>query len=233
MQDTGRATRLSDETLSELRARARREAGRFIDPRLLPGLSAKAARAYPEWVSAVIGHQIHDVRRVSWPELVLLGLACDAEPEPPVPARVLAERERAASEERRRANWLEEKRQEWAALRAALPVKVSVAYNYSGPHHYEFHLSGANHIIVREPLHVGRLRRDADRSLCWTPSRAKHLLFDHLDTLDERIPNCKACLATAARIAQPRRSAEVDKNACTSAPSGRDIPPERHRLAKM
>lgn len=204
MPDTDRATHLSDETLSELRARARREAGPFVDPRLLPALTAKTVRAYPEWVSAVLGRQVHDVRRVSWAELVLLGLAYDLEPEPPVPARVLAERERLAQKERQHAEWLEQKHKEWAALRASLPVKVSVAYNYSGPHHYEFHLSGANHIIVREPLLVGRLRRDADRSLCWTPSRAKHLLFAHLDDPADRarVPNCKACLRIAARIAQ-------------------------------
>lgn len=211
MSDADRATHLSDETLSELRARARREAGPFVDPRLLPGLSAKAARAYPEWVSAVLGRQVHDVRRVSWAELVLLGLACDAEPEPPVPARLLAERERAASEERRRAEHLRGQADAWAALRVSLPVKVSVAYNYSGPHHYEFHLSGANHIILREPLSSGRLRRDAGRSLCWTPSRAKHLLFAHLDDPADlnRVPNCKACLKIAARIAQPSEVVEA------------------------
>lgn len=213
MHDTDRATRLPDDTLAELRARARREAGPFVDPRLLPGLQAKTARAYPEWVSAILGRQVHDVRRVSWAELVLLGMASDAEPEPPVPARVLAAREQIAIEERQRAGWLEEKRREWATLRASLPVKVSVAYNYSGPHHYEFHLSGANHIILREPLLVGRLRRDAHRSLCWTPSRAKHLLFAHIDDPADRarVPNCKACLRVAVRIAQSGH-AEADSS---------------------
>lgn len=204
MADADRATRLSDATLVELRDRSRREAGPFVDPRLLAVLEGKLVRAYPEWVSAVLGRQVHDVRRVSWPELVLIGLACDAESDPPVPPRVLAERERAASEARRCAERRQERVDAWATLRAALPVRVSVAYNYSGPHHYEFHVSGAEHIIVREPLHIGRLRRDADRSLCWTTSRAPRLMFDLSGAPDEtRIPTCKACLSIAERITQP------------------------------
>lgn len=165
-------------------------------------LEHKLAGAYPEWMSAVLGRPVNGRRRLSWTELVLLGLARDVESEPPVPARVLAECERAALEERRRAEHLQQQVDAWASLRARLPVWVSVAYNGSGRHHYELHVSGAQHIIVREPLHFGRIHRDANRSLCWTPSRAKHLLFENLDIPSDRIPTCKACLRTAERIAQ-------------------------------
>lgn len=202
--DEPRATTLSDETLAQLRDRARRKAGPFVDPRLLPQLERKLAGAYPEWMSAVVGRPVSSWRRVGWAELVLLGLACDAEPEPPVPPRLLAERERAAIDERRRADHVQQQVDAWASLRAALPVRVSVAYNGSGRHHYASHVSGAQHIIVQEPLHAGRIHRDADRSLCWTRSRAKHLLFENLDIPNDRIPTCKACLRTAKQIAQPR-----------------------------
>ncbi|RAS59399.1 hypothetical protein C8D87_11411 [Lentzea atacamensis] len=203
------ATNLSDAVLAGLRERARREAGPFIDPVVLRQLEGKLARAHPEWLSAVIGRPVHGWRSLGWTELVLLGLARDAEPDPPVPPRVLAEREREALQERCRAERLEQQAEAWASLRAALPVRVSVAYNGSGRHHYAAYVSGAEHIVVREPLRTGRLRRDANRSLCWTPSRAPHLLFENLDIPNDRIPTCKACLRTAERIAHPHPAGQT------------------------
>lgn len=139
----------------------------------------------------MIGRRVHGWRRLGWGELVLLGRARDAEPEPPVPVRVLAAREQDALEDRRRADRPQQQVDAWASLRAKLPVRVSVAYNGSGRHHYAAYVSAAGHIVVREPLRAGRGRRDADRSLCWTPSRAPSLLFENLDIPNDRVPTCK------------------------------------------
>lgn len=195
-----RATTLTDGDLAELRDRAGREATGFIDParlnRVEHFISGRCA-----WAQAVTGRPSFTSRTMTERELALLDLAAEAEPQPPTPAPkpVKASPRESAWEARQLAA-----AREWETLRAALPVPVIVAYNYSGPHHYEFHTSGADHILVQGPVDVGRLHRTAGQALCETPSRARHLLFDSTTTQDSvsRVPTCKACLRVAGRIAE-------------------------------
>ncbi|AUI58427.1 hypothetical protein [Amycolatopsis sp. BJA-103] len=66
-------------------------------------------------------------------------------------------------------------------------MTVSVAYNYSGPRHLETYLSDAEHSIVRAPLHAeAPAPRRRTLALCWTPARARHLLFPRLSSSSVR-----------------------------------------------
>lgn len=89
---------------------------------------------------------------------------------------------------------------EWRLLCEALPVPVMVAYNYSGGLHLESYTSGADHIIVCEPVTVGRFSRLAGNALCTTESTARRQDFSAPDEPDRRRPTCKACLRRAARL---------------------------------
>lgn len=191
------ATRLTADQLAEMRESAGKQASPFIDPAQL-GRVERFVACRHEWATAILGKPFR-LRAITNRELVLLDLAAHTEPAPPEP-RPPASHEpgRPPAEPAARCA---AGAHEWARIAAAFPVRVSVAYNYSGPNHYESHVSGAEHIIVREPLHQGRLHRAADCPLCWTPSRAKHLLFDLADpTNRDRVPSCKRCLRTAYHI---------------------------------
>jgi hypothetical protein len=208
------ATALSVEQLAALVQQARAipfATGSIVDPVRLRHLQGWWSHELTEWAEAVLGRAIPHVWRLSWFELVVLDLAHDAEPSPPPPPKLTAQRaiRQAADDVRHRKDAAAARavRDEWLALATALPVKVAVAYNYSGPLHFESYQSGAVHIILREPLRIGRLYRGAHQALCETPSRAKHLLFahDHDDPAD-RCPTCQACLRTAYRITGRTRS---------------------------
>jgi hypothetical protein len=69
--------------------------------------------------------------------------------------------------------------------------------------HLDGYEQGADHIVTMEPLHVGRVTREARRPLCWTPSRAHELRHVQAngEEKEDRVPTCKACLRTAERIA--------------------------------
>jgi hypothetical protein len=198
------ATRLTDAQLAELRDRARRVAGSFVDPAQLTRVAGFVAGRHA-WASAVLGKPLN-IRALTNTELAMLDLAAEAEADPPAEPRSPAPWEAGyqptnselAKRARRRAQ-----DEEWRRLAAALPVAVRIAYNYSGPHHYEGHVSGAEHIIVRAALDAGRLQRAADQSLCETPSRTRSLWFDVFDEARDpvRIPTCKACLRFAYRLA--------------------------------
>lgn len=207
---TPRATNLTPAELDDLRERARREAGPFANPAI-----AATTRAHnPEWARAVLGGP----RSGAWWELYLIHLALQAEPSPPPPpletaARAARERQeeaarRAAAEERAReeAAW----RELVAVLRQA-DVRIEVRHNYTSHRHYEHYTQGADHVYLLDPLHVGRLHRDAGVALCHTPSNAHNLQV--LDPMgDGRLPTCRACLrhlvSSARRLAPDLRGHE-------------------------
>ncbi|MFR9753980.1 hypothetical protein ACL02S_23475 [Nocardia sp. 004] len=191
------ATTLTDHQVTQLRQQAATRARGPIDPaqlrrveEFMPGRSA--------WASAILGRPFPGIRGMSVPELVLLDLAAHTEPTPPPPrpTPTRSPRETAAAAR------VEAVAAAWMTLAQKLPVKVGVAYNYSGPRHLETYLSGADHIILLEPLYTGRLHRSENTALCCTPSRSRKLQFNPPDTPDKRTPTCKACLRTAYRIAR-------------------------------
>lgn len=205
-------TNLTADQLADLRDQAIREAGPFVDPRRLRSVVARMAGRPDDWAGAILGHPYAGLRSTRWRELVLLDLACDAEPDPPVSAARMAREEaaRRATDERNARSAAEHQATvgEWRQLRDALPVPVIVLHNYTSHRHCESgYVQGRDHIIVQADLLVGRLHRAADEPLCWTPSRAKDLqvFANPLDAITEdRLPTCKACLRTAERIAGAR-----------------------------
>lgn len=193
------STRLDSATLAELREQADRAAGPFLDPAVFRRVQGWVPPAHDEWATAILGHDWPGFRHASNRDLVLLDLAHAAEPDPPpsaaqMAARARAEQDRAELVDRRRRAWAA-----WVAVRDALPVPVHVAHNYTSGRHYENYVQGVDHILVAEPLHVGRLHREPGQPLCWAPSRAHHLA--HFSApYDDRIPDCRACQRVAARL---------------------------------
>lgn len=194
--DTPRATNLTPAELDALRARARREAGPFVDP----DVQRRFRVHNGEWATEVLGGPYGGPHALTWPELYLLHLAVQAEPTPPPPPRATAARlareleeapaRRAAAEEAAR------QEEEWRDLVATLQaagVRVEVRHNYTSHRHLEFYTQGGDHVYLLDPLHVGRLHRDARVALCHTPSNAPNL--EYLEpTQDNRLPSCRTCL---------------------------------------
>lgn len=200
-----RATNLTDEQITELRERAHREAGPFTDPAII----ASFASHNPEWAAEIIGERSNPMN-LTWPEVYLLYIAKQAEPDPPPPPLATARRLAYQQEEaQRRAAEQEKWRQKWAdweRLKAALVAagtRVTIRHNYTSHRHLDGYTQGADHIYLKEPLTFGRLHRDADVVLCWTPSRAKDLDYFPVEgEYDDRVPTCKACIKTACSIAE-------------------------------
>jgi hypothetical protein len=126
--------------------------------------------------------------------------------DPPMPARLAAQRAEQAEAERVRAEKVAARvralDEAWASIWKALPQRIGVAYNYSGGMHYESYQSGAVHIILTEDLKAGRVSRVKGGAMCTTPSSAQHQIFaDAGDPPEQRRATCKACLRTAAKVA--------------------------------
>lgn len=100
----------------------------------------------------------------------------------------------------------------WRALRARLPVPVTVGHNWTLVHTGAYR-SGRNHIVVQADLKAGRLARRARDALCETPATRNHPParngtsrdplrgVDRHDDGEDRTPTCCACLRIAERIA--------------------------------
>lgn len=219
-----RATRLTTEQITDLQQRARREAGPFVDPRLMRHIESWWRYELCDWASEITGRTVTALRNLSWEHWVLLNLAHDAEPSPPPPPKLAAQREleRLADEERanREQSAWEAKWDEWQRIRGVFSkrgIPVSVAFNFSR-HTYEFHVQGADHIVIWKDLNVGRLHRRARQALCETPSnsRSLHLYNMELERKHQEeglpgggrewsVPTCKACLKTARRVLRGER----------------------------
>lgn len=218
-------TRLAADHLAEIRARAARE-DRLVDPRALREYSARVELAPRRWAQAVLGRPFTGVRSDSYRAFLTLAYALDAEPNPPADPIATEEAARHAAARREREQVLDLGRQKreaaWNRLRAALPVRVDVRYNYSGPLHIGHYHSGADHIVLRDDLTVGRLHRSAGSALCTTPTRSRHQHFDDTGRDEDRQPTCRACLSTAARVVgTPEAAGLADILAATSRRSPR------------
>ncbi|MER5354672.1 hypothetical protein ABT093_30615 [Kitasatospora sp. NPDC002551] len=208
--DPDRPTLLTDEEITELRDRARREAGPFVNPAFV-----HAPRHFHnrDWAAAITGSREFSIGH--WPTLYLLHIAMQTEPEPPVTRSQLAER--AAAEERTRAaeamrvlreqHTAERHRTEaeaWAAAVRGCLVKVTVRENL----HARVR-GGARerlrHVVPVSEAVSGRSRRHlAGRALCETPGRARPLPL--ADEPAGEPATCGRCLAYIAQI-RPARAA--------------------------
>lgn len=215
-----RATALPEDQICALRARAEREAGSFVDPARLRHIESWWSRELDEWASAIVGQTVTTPRSLSWKQLLLLDLAHDAEPSPPPPPELTARRNEQRTTDQHRADAEQAAREaeaaEWDALRRALPVATSVAFNFSR-HTYASHVHGGYHIVTWDDLLVGRIRRSSGQALCETPSRSQTL---HLDNARQEhqaqeqgrehpVPTCKSCLRTAYGITGRALSADL------------------------
>jgi hypothetical protein len=200
-----RATNLTDKQIEDLRERARREAGSFVNPAIATGFSSHNS----EWAAEIIGERSSGMG-LTWPEVYLLHIAKQAEPDPPPPPLATARRRVYEQEERQRREAEVEKYrrqfEEWLHLKGALEkagTQVTVRHNYTSHRHLDGYTQGADHIYLKAPLAFGRLRRDAEAVLCWTPSRAGDLEYFPVEgEYDDRVPTCKACLKLARSIAE-------------------------------
>ncbi|MFF5655236.1 hypothetical protein [[Kitasatospora] papulosa] len=194
-----RATGLTPAAVDELRVRAAREAGPFVDPHVLT-----APVHNGEWCTAILGRPFPGERHVTWPDRYLLHIAAQAEPCPPPPPRATAAaarvREQLDADRRRIADRHARQTEVWERLRAALPVAAEVRHNYTSHRHLGHYSQGGDHIYLPDGLDAGRLRRPAGRVLCWTPSRARDLREFPEPAGDGRVPSCRACVRSAGRL---------------------------------
>lgn len=198
-----RATRLTPERIAELRERADREAGLFVNPILVE----KTPIHNEEWAGAILGFEYRASHRILWRDRYLLHLAALAEPDPPPPPQETARR-LAFEAEHRRAVAAEEalhrkRLARWEraveALRT-LGVRAEIRHSYTSVHHYDWYRPGKEHVYLLDDLAVGRLERPKDHPLCWTPKRAKRLGQFPADRPHGDLPTCKACLTTLTRL---------------------------------
>lgn len=188
------------EGLLVLAAESLRRDGSFIDP--VKWRMMQAVPRNTDWALSVL----RTYRRGDPLALHMLLLAHGQDIDPPLPDWLAEVREKQAAARRReeeaaaaRARALDEA---WASIWKALPQQVGVAYNYSGPGHYETYSSGADHIILSEDLVFGRMKRVKGWAMCTTPSSARHQSFDlKPDHPTKRRATCKACLRAAAKVA--------------------------------
>lgn len=202
----GTGTMLDEPTIAAMRAQAVADGGGnpFIDPALIREAESVMPRTNPAWLERVIGHPVPSWRHLSYPELLLAVRAAKADA---AHLQAVADAQRT---EWQHANWEASEasraadkaiRDAWTELRGQLPVPVEVWHNWTA-RHLDGYEQGADHIVVRQPVTVGRFHRDADRPLCWTPSRDHELRHIFGNTGDEkRIPDCKACLRRARQLA--------------------------------
>lgn len=114
-------TGLSSERIAQLRAEAREIAGPFVDPRVLPEAERALMHVPADWREAITGHPSPaSLRHVSWPDLVLILRASEAD------AAHLAAR-RKADRDAHEARQREEQDARAAAYRAHVEA-------LSGPH---------------------------------------------------------------------------------------------------
>ena len=198
---------LDEATLAKMRAEARANASPFVDPALFRAAEALMHLASDEWLARVLRRP---VAVPAWhffsnDELDLAVRAIRADRAHLEAARKARQDAwlRTAEECRREiAAAAQAERDEWRALQDRLPVPAEVWHNWTA-RHLDGDEQGADHIVVLEDLHVGRLHRAANLPLCWTPSRAHELRHVSGNVGDERrLPDCKACLRHAERLGQ-------------------------------
>ncbi|MFB7896053.1 hypothetical protein ACFC1B_06960 [Streptomyces xiamenensis] len=128
-----RPTRLNDTQLRELRERARREAGPFVDPAIVRTGRSWHSRC---WAEAIVGFE---VTKLDWPTLYLLHIAMEAEPSPPAASGLTTTpHDKATSSEQgdrttRYASQDADEARRWARAAAACAVPIEVRPNAKGP----------------------------------------------------------------------------------------------------
>lgn len=111
--------------------------------------------------------------------------------------------------EQRTADYVASREAEWATLKARITVSVSVAYSVTygvSRRSSTVWVAGVDHIVVWEPVRVGKLHREPGQALCETKTRRIHLDNSKNERRDQdagqsnRHPTCETCLKIAWRL---------------------------------
>lgn len=182
----------------ELRREAELRSRPPLGPDDLQRMYEVAARRGYDWCTAVLGRGFPGIDRVSSVDGWMLVSADELNIDPPLPRRIVEERE--AAEQRRKAQELarqeklETEKRRWNLVAGAAPVTLTVHENtrHTGPH------GATRHAVPSVEVISGKARKHpADRALCETPGRANPL---HLGDAVDDPPNCARCLHYAATI---------------------------------
>ncbi|MFF0698351.1 hypothetical protein ACFYU4_37675 [Streptomyces tendae] len=186
------------ELYQELRRDAENRARGFLGPDDLARMTEVAARRGGAWCTAVLGRGFPGVQRISSVDGWTLVAADELNIDPPLPHRIVEERE--ADEQRRQARAtlaamkLETAKRQWNLLVGAAPVTLTVHENtrHTGPNGSTLHAVPAVDVVS------GKARRHkAGAGLCEIVGRANPLRLG--DAVD-RPANCVRCLEYAAKI---------------------------------
>jgi hypothetical protein len=196
---------LDEATLARMREEAAAGRNPFVDPQLIrKAETTLAGVAGVEWLSRVAGRPVSGWRQLGHHELIVAVRAAEADVgyfQALRAERAAAQAELWRIDKAAAAAAAAAERQEWEDLRVRLPVLIDVWHNWTA-RHLDGYEQGADHIVALSGFTAGRLRRAAGQTLCCTPSRAHELRHVFTNTGDEnRIPNCKACLRHARRLA--------------------------------
>ena len=206
------ASALDEAALAAMRADAEATAGPFADPALLRTAELALAGIDAAWLERVIGHQAGSWRSLGHAEMLLAVRAAETDAEHL--AALAASNHRKQARERQVTGAAAQGQADaaaahWQRLRGQLPVPVTVQHNWTA-RHLDGYEQGADHIVVLEDLHAGRLRRAAGTPLCQAPSRARQLRHVSAGTGDERrLPSCAACLRHAEELAATRQTSST------------------------
>ncbi|MFF8399846.1 hypothetical protein [Streptomyces sp. NPDC016172] len=186
------------ELYQELRREAELRSRPPLGPTDLQRMNEVAARRGYDWCTAVLGRSFPGLDRVSSVDGWMLVAADELNLDPPLPHRIVKERE--AAEQRRKAQEtlaaakLEAEKRRWNLVAGGSPVALTVHENtrHTGPN------GTTRHAAPEADVVSGKARKHpAGRGLCEMPDRADPL---HLGEAVDLPPNCVRCLDYAGKI---------------------------------
>ncbi|MFF4057691.1 hypothetical protein ACFYZ0_18280 [Streptomyces sp. NPDC001708] len=186
------------ELYQELRHNAELRSRPPLGPDDLRRMTEVSARRGRDWCTAVLGRGFPGIDRVSSVDGWMLVAADELNLDPPLPRRIVEERE--AVEQRRKAEAtlaavkLETEKRQWGLLVGSAPVTLTVHENtrHTVPN------GVTRHAVPPADVVSGKARRHpAGRGLCEMPGRADPL---HMGDAVDLPPNCVRCLDYAAKI---------------------------------
>ncbi|MEV7887457.1 hypothetical protein ACWD3I_25730 [Streptomyces sp. NPDC002817] len=182
----------------EVREQARRSSRGPIGSETIGRMEEVAARRGGDWCTAVLGRRFPGIRHVSTVDGWMLIVADTKSLEPPLPPRIVEERqaaeERRVGRERAAAVELTMAKEVWRqhAVKAPVPLTVRENTRHTG-------VSGSlRHVVAAVDLVSGRSRRhNAGMGLCETPERANPLQLGGAVDLP---PTCTRCQQFVAKV---------------------------------
>lgn len=186
------------ELYEELRKEAELRSRPPMGPTDLQRMYDVAARRGRDWCTAVLGRSFPGIDRVSSVDGWMLVAADELNLDPPLPRRIVEEREAAERQRQTREALatveLEMAKRRWNLIAGGAPVVLTVHENtrHTGPN------GAKRHAVPPVDVVSGKARKHkAGAGLCETPDRSNPL---HLGDAVNLPPNCVRCLEYAAKI---------------------------------